>query len=68
MLSTYATPDADGQALLTQAAEKFKVSARGYMRLLRVARTLADLVQENQIRRVHIAEALAYRRLNLDSA
>lgn len=68
MLSEFAAPDRDGQALLTQAADKFRISARGYMRLLRVARTLADLEQDEQVRRHHIAEALAYRRLNLDAA
>lgn len=68
MLSEFASPDRDGQTLLTQAADKFKISARGYMRLLRVARTLADLQQDEQVRRHHIAEALAYRRLNLDAA
>ncbi len=63
LLEAVATPDAEGQALLTQATEKMKLSARGYHRVLRVARTLADLKGENAVTRIHIAEALAYRRV-----
>jgi magnesium chelatase family protein len=48
--------------LLTQAAEALKLSARGYHRVLRVARTLADLEGVEAVRRPHIAEALTYRR------
>ncbi len=62
-LEIFAAPDADGRALLTQAAEKMKLSARGYHRVLRVARTIADLDQSENIRRGHIAEALSYRRV-----
>ncbi|OCC25466.1 AAA family ATPase [Croceicoccus estronivorus] len=62
MLVTHATPDNAGQALLTQAAEAMRLSARGYTRMLRVARTIADLAQSTQISRIHIAEALSYRR------
>jgi predicted ATPase with chaperone activity len=43
--------------------ERFKLSARGYHRVLRVARTLADLEGSAPVKRVHIAEALSYRRL-----
>jgi magnesium chelatase family protein len=62
-LTEHATPDADGVALLTQAAERLKLSARGYHRVLRVARTLADMDASTNVRRPHVAEALSYRRL-----
>ncbi len=62
-LEAVASPDEDGRALLTQAAEKMRLSARGYHRILRVARTLADLEAVDGIKRLHIAEALSYRRI-----
>ncbi len=65
-LEAVAAPDADGKALLTEAAEKLKLSARGWHRVLRVARTIADLDSRHTdapVRRVHIAEALSYRRV-----
>jgi predicted ATPase with chaperone activity len=43
--------------------EKFKLSARGYHRVLRVARTLADLEGSAPVKRLHVAEALSYRRI-----
>lgn len=49
--------------MLTQAAEKMRLSARGYHRILRVGRTIADLDGADSVKRVHIAEALSYRRL-----
>ncbi|MFN0218395.1 MAG: YifB family Mg chelatase-like AAA ATPase [Hyphomicrobium sp.] len=61
LLEQTSTPDAAGAALLRQAAETLALSARGYHRTLRVARTLADLDGAEAIARVHIAEALSYR-------
>jgi magnesium chelatase family protein len=63
LLERFAAPDADGRRLLTEAAEKFKLTARGYHRVLRVARTLADLDGKDAVRRLHVAEALSYRRI-----
>jgi magnesium chelatase family protein len=62
-LEAVAAPDAEGRALLTQAAEKMKLSARGYHRILRVGRTIADLDGAGGVARRHIAEALSYRRV-----
>ncbi len=61
-LRSHSTPDAEGQRLLTQAADTLRLSARGYARVLRVARTIADLAASPTITRPHIAEALSYRR------
>jgi len=61
VLEAVATPDPEGLALLAKAVEKFNLTARGYHRVLRVARTIADLDAENNVRKPHIAEALSYR-------
>ena len=54
-------PDKESQTLLLQAAERFSLSARAYHRVLKVARTLADLAGAEKVARPHIAEALSYR-------
>ncbi|MGN6497796.1 MAG: YifB family Mg chelatase-like AAA ATPase [Tsuneonella sp.] len=61
-LEAFATPDEPGRKLLMQAAEAMRLSARGYTRMLRVARTIADLAGAEQVGRIHVAEALSYRR------
>ena len=62
MLERFATPDEPGRTLMLQAAEAMRLSARSYVRMLRVARTVADLSGAEQVGRVHVAEALSYRR------
>ncbi|HSG36965.1 MAG TPA: YifB family Mg chelatase-like AAA ATPase [Paracoccaceae bacterium] len=61
MLEDVATPDTEGRELLLRIAEKFGLSARGYHRVLRVARTIADLDGSADVRRPHVAEAASYR-------
>jgi magnesium chelatase family protein len=61
LLMEAAEPDPPGRTLMRQAAEKLHLSARGYHRVLRVARTLADLDRAHGVGRVHVAEALSYR-------
>ena len=63
MLELHATPDEPGRKLLLQAAEAMRLSARGYTRMLRVARTIADLSGSEGVGRIHVAEALSYRRV-----
>ena len=61
VIEKVAEPDAPAMALLRQAAEAMRLSARGYHRILKVARTLADLEGVERVGRIHLAEALSYR-------
>lgn len=61
VLEDIATPDPEGQALLSRVAERFHLSARAYHRVLRVARTIADLAGSADVRSPHVAEAVSYR-------
>jgi magnesium chelatase family protein len=63
VLEEVARADAAGMTLLRDAADAMQLSARGYHRVLRVARTLADLDGAERVGRVHLAEALSYRAL-----
>ena len=62
-LDRFALPDAPGQMFLQEAAEKFRYTARGYHRVLRLARTIADLEGTVAVGKAHIAEAIGYRRM-----
>ena len=61
LLEETASPDTEGREFLARAAERFGLTARGYHRILRVARTIADLDGSDKVRRPHIAEAVGYR-------
>ena len=64
VLETIAMPDDAGRKLLTEAAERMQLSARGYHRVLKVARTIADLAGAEPISSDHISEAIQFRSLN----
>ena len=55
--------DEDGQLLLNKAVDKFKLSARAYHRILRLARTIADLACSEHITKAHLSEAISFRRV-----
>ena len=61
LLETVVSPDAEARDLLIRAAERFRLSARGYHRVMRVARTIADLEGAAEVRRPHMAEAISFR-------
>jgi magnesium chelatase family protein len=61
-IDTHCQPDAAGDQLLRSAMARLNWSARAYHRVLKVARTIADLAGAEQIRHAHIAEAVQYRR------
>ena len=64
-LEAHARPDADGLALLDRMAETLRLTARGYHRVMRLARTIADLAGAERVGRAHVAEAAGYRRAPL---
>ena len=63
-VDAYCAPDASGAELLAQAMAKLSLSARAYHRILKVARTIADLAECDGIAASHVAEAVAYRRFD----
>lgn len=67
MLTEYATPDETGLKLLRNAMEQLNLSARAYDRILKVARTIADLDASPSVKSMHIAEAIGYRNLDREN-
>ena len=64
MLHEFAEPDAASLDMLRMAMERLKLSARAYSRILKVARTIADLDNSENVQSQHIAEAIGYRNLD----
>ena len=64
MIHQFAEPDAASLDMLRMAMEKLKLSARAYSRILKVARTIADLAGSEKVQAMHIAEAIGYRNLD----
>jgi magnesium chelatase family protein len=64
IIEDVARPDASGQALIRDAADRMRLTARGFHRVLKVARTIADLDGAKEVGRIHLAEALSYRAMH----
>ena len=64
MIHRFAEPDADGINMLRMAMERLSLSARAYNRILKVARTIADLEGSEPVKTEHLAEAIGYRSLD----
>ena len=64
MLHEFAEPDESSLEILRMAMERLKLSARAYNRILKVARTIADLAGSEKVESMHIAEAIGYRSLD----
>ena len=64
MIHRYAEPDHEGLELLRTAMERLSLSARAYSRILKVARTIADLAGSERVLSAHLAEAIGYRNLD----
>ena len=60
----FCTPDPEGERLLNAAVDTMKLSMRAYQRILKVARTIADLDRSEAVRAIHVAEAIQYRELD----
>ena len=67
MLHQYAIPDAAGLQILKRAMDKLSLSGRAYDRILKVARTIADLADSEQVEVPHLAEAIQYRSLDREN-
>jgi magnesium chelatase family protein len=64
MINEFCKLDEESEMLMKMAFERFKISARGYTRILKVARTIADLDGSENILSKHLTEALAYRNID----